>query len=60
MTKEEAERVIRILLTADGGCQYCARDLLTSFCEEFPEFKELAEDIFKTIFTKIPDNIIKI
>lgn len=56
MNREEAEKVIRILLTADGGCEYCAKNLLSLFCKEFPKFRQLAEDIFKTTFGKTPDS----
>jgi len=50
--KEEAEEVLKILLTADGGCEYCVESLLKLFCEKFPEFSELAERVFKDAFNK--------
>lgn len=56
MNKKEAKKVIKILITADGGCQYCVSDLLKLFSKEFPEFKELAEDIFKKKFNKNINN----
>lgn len=56
MNMKEAEKIIRILLTADGGCEYCASNLLSLFCKEFPEFKELAENIFKATFGKRLNN----
>lgn len=56
MNKKEAERIIRILLTADGGCKYCASNLLSLFRKEFPEFREQAEDIFKATFGKSLNN----
>ena len=52
MNKKEAEKIIRILLTADGGCEFCASELLGLFCKEFPEFREIAEKIFKQTFEK--------
>lgn len=42
MTKEEAELVIEILLTADHGCTYCVMELLEKFVERFPDWEELA------------------
>ena len=50
MNKQEAEKVIKILLTADGGCEYCASALIKLFYKEFPEFKSLAEEFFKEQF----------
>lgn len=50
MNRKEAERVVRILLTADGGCEYCVSSLLMRFCEDFPEFRELAEEAFRNRF----------
>lgn len=59
MDRKEAERIIRILFTADGGCEYCVSGLLSLYCKEFPEFRELAEDVFKETFGKNLDNFIK-
>lgn len=50
MKKEEAEKVIRIMLSADGGCEYCVSNLLRLFSIEFPEHKELAKTAFKDEF----------
>lgn len=41
MTKEEAQKVLEIMRTADGGCEYCVKELLDQFEEAFPEFKHL-------------------
>jgi len=49
MTKDEAIKVIEIMLTADGGCSFCAYDLCTQFGEEFPEFKDLAMQMWEDI-----------
>ena len=38
MTLEEAQEVAAIAVTADGGCGYCARDLLAKLQESFPQF----------------------
>ena len=50
MNRKEVEKVIKIILTADGGCEYCVTSLLKLFSTEFPEYKELAEAIFKEKF----------
>jgi len=44
MDKNEANKIIKILETADGGCSYCVSDLLKSFGKEFPEHKGLAKE----------------
>jgi hypothetical protein len=43
MSTDEAEKVIAILLKADGGCPTCAKELVGKFGAEFPEYKEIAE-----------------
>ena len=43
MTEQEATKIILIMMTADGGCPYCAADLLDMFRHTFPEHAELAE-----------------
>ncbi len=50
MKKEDAEKVLKIMKTADGGCIYCVSRLFNLFIHEFPEFTELAEDIFRREF----------
>lgn len=52
MKKEEAEKILKILFTADGGCEYCVESLLRLFCEKFPEFSELAERTFEETFNR--------
>jgi len=59
MDRKEAEKVIKILLTADGGCEYCVSDLLKLFCKEFPEFRKLTEKAFKETFGKEGNNFSK-
>lgn len=44
MTLDEAQRVGRIVATADGGCPYCACELLGHLAAEFPEFVWSYED----------------
>ena len=50
MDRKEAEKVLKIMLNADGGCVYCVRDLFNRFIREFNEFKELAKNIFREEF----------
>ena len=50
MNREEAEKVLRIMITADGYCPTCAYRLFDKFLKEFPEFKELVKKIWKEIF----------
>jgi len=50
MNESEAEKVLRIMITADGYCPTCAYRLFDAFLKEFSEFKELAKKIWKEIF----------
>jgi hypothetical protein len=50
MNKQEAEKFIKILLTADGGCEYCSANLIKLFCKQFPDFKLLAEESYHKKF----------
>ncbi len=59
MDRETAEKIIKILLTADGGCEYCVSDLLDLFCKEFPEYREIAEKAFRETFSKELNNFDK-
>jgi hypothetical protein len=52
MRQEEAEKVIKMMLTADGGCEYCVADLLKLFCKEFPKYVDSAKKAFKEKFGK--------
>lgn len=52
MNKQEAEKVIKILLTADGGCEYCSADLIERFNKQFPEFEALSDKSFRKAFAK--------
>lgn len=55
MNKEETERVIKILLECDGGCEYCVAHLLNLFCKEFPDYEQIAKNAFQERFGKEPD-----
>jgi len=37
MTTKQAQAVIDLMLTADGGCKYCVADMLGGFAAIFPE-----------------------
>ncbi len=50
MTREEAEKIFRIMAEADGKCEVCARTLFSTFVELFPEYRGLGEEIFTEIF----------
>lgn len=56
MRKEEAKKVIKIILGADGGCKYCVSSLLKLFIDEFPEYENIAKLAFvKTFDTHLED-----
>ncbi|GEM_PF-1991631 len=50
MNTESAKKIIKILLSADGGCKFCASELLELFIKQFPEYKDLAKELFKKTF----------
>ena len=45
MTKDEAEIVAKIMLTADNFCSTCYHALLEQFAEAFPEHAGVAKHI---------------
>ena len=50
MEKEEAIKICKIMLEADGGCPTCAGHLLISFGKKFPEFDDMAIKIWEKEF----------
>ncbi len=50
MTREEAEKVLRIMAEADGRCEVCARELFQNFAHVFPEYRDVGEKVFNEIF----------
>lgn len=50
MDSGDAVKVIKILCDADGGCMFCAQDLITRFIRDFPEHAILARELFKHEF----------
>ena len=45
MTQKEADEIIAILKTADGGCKFCVEELLEKFYKAFPEFKPKTKEV---------------
>jgi hypothetical protein len=53
MDEDEARAVIRIMLSADGGCSYCAKDLIKLFKDSFPEHANIADEMYKKFEVEI-------
>ncbi len=49
MNKEEAGRVIKVLLLCDVRCGYCISEML---CKEFPDYEQIAKNAFNYKFGK--------
>ena len=41
MKNEDVQKILKIMKTADGGCQMCALDLIERFGQAFPEHQGL-------------------
>jgi len=54
-----AEKVIKILLECDGGCEYCVSSLLKLFSEKFPQYRNLAKEAFRDKFDKELEDFLK-
>jgi hypothetical protein len=50
--KETAKKVLKIILTANGGCKFCVKDLFIKFIKEFPEYSYLARKIYEETFNQ--------
>lgn len=48
-SEKDAKKFIQILETADGGCSYCAENLLEEFIKKFPQYKGLVEKKLKPL-----------
>jgi hypothetical protein len=55
MTIEEANQVIKIMMTADDYCPYCTSGLLKKFIKKFPEYKKMCKEEFEKEFPKHKD-----
>jgi hypothetical protein len=49
MTQEEAEKVAFLMSDADGGCRYCAQQLMQGLAGEFPEHREVIAQVFLAV-----------
>jgi predicted nucleotidyltransferase len=52
MNKETAKKILEIMLTADGGCEFCVRELYLKFIKEFPEYAYLARKRYREEFNQ--------
>ncbi|MEM3415704.1 MAG: hypothetical protein QW575_09050 [Thermoproteota archaeon] len=52
MNKMDAQKVIKIILEADGVCEYCVSSLLHLFIVNFNEYEDIAKKAFKEKFGK--------
>ena len=50
MSIDEAKKILVIMTTADDKCHCCARNLMKDFIKKFPEYKDIAENIYKEEF----------
>lgn len=46
ISKEQAREIAKIMLTADGGCSFCASDLLQRFVEKFPYLQDAVDEVW--------------
>ena len=60
MTKQAAEKVVKILMECDGGCNQCTAHVIALFIKEFPEYRDMAvqawEAEFKDMFGEWQDD----
>ena len=49
MDKNEAKQVLKIISTADGGCQFCVTELLDKFVSKFPEHESETKVYYEKI-----------
>jgi hypothetical protein len=47
MDKETAKKVLEIMLTADGGCEFCVRDHFLRFIKDYPQYSYLARKLYR-------------
>ena len=50
MTENEVVKILAIMSKADGECTVCAGKLFRKFIKDFPEHKDTAKSVFKSIF----------
>jgi len=52
--------VIEIMLSTDGGCVFCVSELIKLLVSQFPKYKDLAGELFKSKFEtdiELPEGI---
>lgn len=49
MTKEQIEKIVEIMSHADGGCVYCASNLIEELVKEFNLDKKLVLTIIRKV-----------
>lgn len=50
----------KIMLSTDGGCVFCVSELIELFVSQFPKYKDLAGELFKSKFEtdiELPEGI---
>jgi hypothetical protein len=52
MTEEQAEQLLLLMAKIDGGCRYCAAELMQGFVNLFPDYKVLAIRVYREAFDK--------
>jgi hypothetical protein len=45
MDEDSARFILNLFWKADGGCSYCAGEMIKPFIERFPQFESLADEI---------------
>ena len=50
--KETAKKILKIMITADSGCEFCVRDLFMKFIKEFPKYSYFARKIYEETFNQ--------
>lgn len=58
MNRMDAEKVIKIILECDGGCEYCVSSLLSLFMANFNEYEDIAKKAFKEKFGEELENFL--
>ena len=46
----KVEKILKLISSADGGCEYCCSKIFGHFIEMFPEHKNDSKEFFKKKF----------
>ena len=49
MNKIEAEKIMEMMESADGGCQVCVRGLFQKFAREFKAYRKMFSDRYRKL-----------